>query len=323
MRAWRRPFMSMPIVFMYSGQGAQYYRMGEALYQGNEVFRNSMDRCDQIVAPLLGQSLVNVIFSGNKMDPFERTLFTHPANVMIGICLTDLLRHMGIEPQMVLGYSLGEVTAAVTAGALTMEDALEAVTRQGRMAEEQTPPGGMLAVLAEPEMMDREPQLFTGTWLACVNFDKHFVVSGPRDALAGVERDLGARDITCMMLPISHGFHSPLIDNLERETVGLFSKFRPPSLPLISSCLAGNLETREPEHFWKVIRRPVDFRATLHNLERQGPFHYLDVGPAGTMTTFVKYGISPNSTSRCTATLSPFGKGRPDLEPVRRALLES
>ncbi len=102
--------MNEPLVFMFSGQGSQYYHMGKELFKENTVFRQSMLEMDAIAARRIGTSIVEEIYHPGKRvsDPFDSILFSHPAIFMIEYSLYKVLEDRGIYPDYVLGSSLGE-----------------------------------------------------------------------------------------------------------------------------------------------------------------------------------------------------------------------
>ena len=304
-----------PIVFMYSGQGAQYYGMGREFYDTEPVFRETLQTCNEIAADLLGVDLIGEIY-GQRAKPFEqfeKTSQTHPANFMMGYSLTQMLLEKGLEPDLVLGYSLGEFIASVVAGALPLERAMTAIIEQGNLFEEYTPEAGMLAILASPDLFNEKPEVFEDAWVACLNFSNHFVVTAVRSRLTEIEARLNQEGITCQLLPITRGFHSPIIDDIAVEFPAFASGFAPLNIPLVSSRLAGELPAMNAEQLWAACRETVRFSETMDQLELQGPHTYIDVGPAGTLMNFAKYNLETGSKSKCMAVMNPFGKNTQTL----------
>src|SRR4051812_8779412 len=99
---------------MFSGQGSQYFHMGRALFEGNATFRHWMTRLDAMVRQSSGASVVETLYSdaNRRSDAFDRTLLTHPAIFMVEVSLAQCLMDAGLQPDLVLGASLGSFAAA-------------------------------------------------------------------------------------------------------------------------------------------------------------------------------------------------------------------
>ncbi len=317
--------MDQPIVFMFSGQGSQYYQMGKELYENHPRFKLWMDHCDEIVQPLLQTSLIDILYqeSHKRSLPFEKTEQTNPALLCIEYSLTRILMEMDIQPHYLLGYSLGEVTACVISGALALEDGIEWVVDFAKLIEQGTPPASMLAILESVDIMTQFPTLFQHCWLTGKNFPKNFVVSGLPEHIQALQHGLNQQKILFKQLPVRCGFHTPLLDPLEARFKQLSQhlSLASPTLPMISSSLGGLVQEIDDDYFWEVIRHPVDFEKTLHILLQHEDCMFIDVGPSGSLATFVKYLLPPHSKSRHMEVLNPFGKDLQSLEKLKRQFL--
>ncbi len=310
--------MKRPVVFLFSGQGAQYYQMGKILYEREPEFRKWMDYCSDIIEPMLGISLAEMLYRdrASKFEPFDRTLYTHPTVVIFSYSLSRCFMSKGFHPDLLVGYSLGEYTALLVAEALPLEAGLAKVVGQARLLERKCEKAGMIAVLANPKIMEREPDIFRDCWLAGHNFPAHFVATGRHHDLKRVDEAMKARKIATQLLPISHGFHSPLVEPIAEDCRTLFAGFKPPRIPMISALLTTQLADYDSaRHLWQVLRRPVPFMKTIQRMEDNGPYTYIDVGPAGTLSTFTRYCFSPKSRSEAVVVVNPFGK---DLEGMAK-----
>jgi acyl transferase domain-containing protein len=312
-------------VFMFSGQGSQYFHMGKALFDGNDIFRDWMIRLDDVARELSGRSVIETLYSSahSKADPFDRTLSTHPAIFMVQYSLAQCLIQVGVVPDRVLGVSLGTFTAATVAGFIAVEDALSAVLRQAMVLEEYGEPGSMTAVLADPVMFS-EDFIQGQSELAAVNFSSHFVISAKSTDLANIEAVLRKRSVNHQRLAVSFPFHSQWIDKAQAPFESFMRSVRCKQgrLPLVCCDQAAILSDLPVNHFWKVVRRPIRFRETIARLEEQGPRRYIDVGPAGTLATFLKYGMPATTQSTVHAILTPYGSDQKNfaalLASVRR-----
>src|SRR5438093_433987 len=254
-------------VFMFSGQGSQYFQMGRGLFEGHDTFRRWMLRLDGIARGTLGRSVVETLYADTrgKADPFDRTLLTHPAIFMVEYALAQSLIQAGVVPDMVLGASMGSFAAATVADVLDVEEALAAVIRQAAAFEEACERGGMTAVLAAPELF-REPFLGGRGELAGVNFSSHFVVSAKETELDAIESSLRRRDVGHQRLAVSFPFHSRWIDGAESAFAAFMAGVprRAPRLPFVCCEQAATLAEVPVGYFCSVVRRPVRFRESIH-----------------------------------------------------------
>jgi len=314
-----KPALPVEIVFMFSGQGSQYYQMGRELFEKDNTFHNWMVQLDEIARRSSGTSVISALYSSvhTKGDPFDRTLLTHPAIFMVEYSLAQTLLEAGIEPDMVLGTSLGSFAAAAVAGFIEVEDALNAVMRQAIAFEECCEPGGMTAVLADPALFDRD-FLSGRSELASVNFSSHFVVSAKKNELDEVETALRKHNINYQRLPVSYPFHSRWIEKARApfESFMRSVQYKKGQLPLVCCDKAAILSGLSDQFFWNVVRHPIHFREATARLEQQGARVYIDVGPSGTLATFLKYGMPATSRSTVHAILTPFGRDQKNLSAL-------
>ncbi len=309
---------ALPVVFMFSGQGSQYYHMGQELFAHNEVFRTTLQRYDAVVAEELGESVIARIYdpAKSKADQLIDTRITHPGIVMLELALARTLREAGVEPDYLLGSSLGEYAAAVVAGSLDEFDCLRLLVRQADIMRA-CPRGGMLAVLAGPEVLDQVPALRECD-VAARNAPGHFVVAGAEDVLARAESELRAADVLHQRVPVEYGFHSRLMAGVIDRSQGAFAEvpLAPPRIPWVS-CVDGELVERvTAEHFWRVAREPIEFERTMTRMRDRGDFRYLDLGPSGTLHAFVRSNLPTGARAESMPLLSPFGS---DIDLLDRA----
>jgi acyl transferase domain-containing protein len=228
--------------------------------------------------------------------------------------LAETLIQAGVRPDMVLGASLGSFAAAAVADFIELEDALTSVVRQAMAFEEHCEPGGMTAVLADPALFAEE-FLNSRSELAGVNFSSHFVISARCAELAEIEAVLERRNVGYQRLPVSFPFHSQWIDKAKAPFVSFMRSIphKQGRLPLACCDHSAILSDLSDDYFWNIARRPVRFRETTARLEQQGTCRYIDVGPAGTLATFLKYGMPSSTRSTVHTILTPFGFDQKNL----------
>ena len=149
--AEQRPLVQKParVAFTFTGQGSQWVGMGELLYRSEPVFRAVLDRCDRLIVEERGASLLDVMFGRpGAAGQLDEPAWTQPAIYALECALTALWESVGVRPDVVLGHSLGEIAAAHTAGAFSLEDGLRFASTRGRLMGDLPRAGAMAAVFA-------------------------------------------------------------------------------------------------------------------------------------------------------------------------------
>ena len=310
---------NLETVFAFSGQGSQYFQMGLELHTRDFFFRRLMGRMDELVRDLSGHSVLDVIYdtSRTKAEAFDHLPLTHPAIFMVEWATAQLLIQRGVVPSMVRGVSLGTMTAAAVAGCMSWEQALTLIVRQAQVVEDHAVRGGMIAVLADPGVLG-DDELHGRCELAARNFKNHFVVSAPHRELGLIEACLRRHEATFQRLPVRFPFHSswfdcvrPRLHAVAGPTTSLAAQ-----MPLACCATVDVLTLLPPDHFWSVARLPIQFAALVAKLETQSSYRYIDVGPAGTLATFLRHALPATSQSQVFPTLTPFGRDIRNLERV-------
>lgn len=279
-------------VFMYPGQGSQYYGMAKTLFERNSIFKEWMENLDAIVVEITGNSVIQELYHSGKTisHPFTRTLFTHPAIFMVEYSLTKVLYEKGIRPSALVGSSLGEFTCLSVAGAVAPEEMLEFIVRQAMIFEEKCAPGGMIAILDNYQLFCNTPLLCRNAELVSVNSDNHFVVSGNIEGINVIEHFLQENKVTYLRLPVSFGFHSENLAPAYDEFIRYARKLHisRSTLPIYSSQRMGILENAYPELLWNIVRENINFSKILKCLDINRFKVFVDVGPSGTLANIAK-----------------------------------
>ncbi len=316
--------MKNEIVFMFSGQGSQYYHMGKELYEKHPRFKMWMDHCDEIVTPLIGTSLIDVLYQEgvNKGMPFDQILYTNPALISIEYSIARILMEMGIQPNYVLGYSLGEISAAIISGVISLEDGLQFIVDSAQLLINESPAASMLAIINSPDIQSEFPHIFENCWLTGNNFENNFVVGGLIKDIEHLQIWLNNKNIAYQKLPVNYGFHTKLLNPLEQKWRQLIEEmdFFSMRIPIISSSYSKILQDVDEEYFWQITRFSVDFKKTIDLLIKDNSFVFIDAGPSGSLATFIKYLIPNNSKSFSMEVMNQFGNDLRTLEKLRDEL---
>lgn len=311
------------VVFMFSGQGSQYYQMGRAFFDGNPAFRSIFVQLNDVATPLLGRSVIDVLYNdGRRKDElFDEIQFTSAAIFIVEYTLARVLIDDGIKPDCLLASSMGIYAAAAIAAALDPRKALESIIKLAMAYKTRCLTGGMVAILGSPKLHNDLSVLRDNSDVAAINFASHFVISTIGEHLPEIFAVLNRQSVAFQKVAVSYPFHSRWIDPAKEAALAILGNLRyaQPRIPLI--CCAGSsvLKTLSPEAIWTAVRRPIEFERTIAELEQSDPGEYIDVGPAGTLATFLKYVLPSTSLSRLYPILSPFGA---DLKNYARLTAE-
>ncbi len=317
------------IVFMFPGQGCQFYHMGRELYQNNFVFHKWMNEVDQLIQQASGLSILREIYNDQcaRSQPFINIQYSHPAIFMIEYALAKTLIEQQVTPDYFLGASLGELVSLTLSDAISLNEAVRLVTQQGELFHRRLSPtteGAMLAILAGETFFNNTPELNQHCEIAAYNAESLIVIAGKLEHIVSAERFLRENDVIYQRLPVSQAFHTQHIEYLKRDLVEIFqaTNMQTPKLPIFSCQTAQSLEHFDQRHFWDALRQPIQFSKTLANIEskahnQQEQLVYIDMGPTGTMANLVKQNIRNNPALQCLTALSPFGR---DLEALDKVL---
>ena len=287
-----RPARDRRVVFMFSGQGAQYVNMAHGLYRHETTFREHVDRCAEILKPYLGLNVLEVLYpraeeTETKAQHLQQTAITQPALFTIEYALARLWMAWGVHPAAMIGHSIGEYVAACLAGVLSLEDALALVVARGALMQSM-PAGGMLAVSLPQSKI--EAFLGKDLDLAVINGPSQCVASGPIEAIKQLQSELSAKGVAYRLLHTSHAFHSrmmdPMLEAFQEEVKKV--PLHPPRVHFISN-LTGTWITAEmvtdPVYWVKQLRHTVRFADGIGELLKDPDACLLEVGPGSTLNS--------------------------------------
>ncbi|HEX5496863.1 MAG TPA: amino acid adenylation domain-containing protein [Mycobacteriales bacterium] len=308
------------VVFLFTGQGAQYPGMAATLHRTEPAFRETLEGCDRVAEPLLGRSLLSILDPApGEADLIHQTRYTQPALFAVEYALAQLWRSWGVEPAAVLGHSVGELAAACVAGMMPVEDGLRLAARRGQLMHDLGDGGAMAAVFAGVDRVERALAPFAAeVSVAAVNGPASVVVSGATEAVEQVLAALAAEGIRSRPVAVTRAFHSPLMDPmLDRfEAEAATVPFGPAQIPLISNVtgrpLAGP-EKMTGRYLRDHVRRPVRFFDGMTTLFDQGHRTFLEVGPAPTLLGMAKR-FAPDTGDRPAVFLPSLRPRRDDWQ---------
>ncbi|MEB2359020.1 SDR family NAD(P)-dependent oxidoreductase [Bacillus pumilus] len=292
----QKAFQQPAVVWMFSGQGAQYVNMGKDLYEKDPEFKQMLQKCFAIILSLSGVEIENVLYPTTEEEfikaeqLIQQTSYTQIILFSFEYALASKLMGLGIRPHYFIGHSIGEITAACVAGIIHLEDAIRIVLKRGSLMQKM-PRGEMAGVSLSAEEIEHD--LPEGVELSAVNSSQLSVVSGPSERLQIYLEQAEKRGASVQTLKTSHAFHTSMMAEASEQFKHVLSEitYQQGEIPILSN-VTGNWLTNEqassPNYWASHIRQPVLFSQGLETLLGLGEVVFIEVGPGHTLTQFVK-----------------------------------
>ncbi|MEE2937647.1 MAG: type I polyketide synthase [Planctomycetota bacterium] len=283
------PPSGKPVVAgMFTGQGSQYLNMGMGLYNSSGFFRDQMNRCEEIVQQIRGQSLLEVIRGESVHGELSDTKWTQPALFSLEYAIAKWWMNRGVNFDFLIGHSVGEIAAATVANVFSLESGLTLICRRAELMQA-LPAGGAMAVLFA-DGVKIEPLLepySAEVAVAAFNGSENTTVSGTDKMIRRIVENAAQNGIQSQTLDVSHAFHSPLMEPMLDEFTEFTSQLehKAPDVPIVSN-LTGKIETDNvfDAQYWRDhVRQSVRFSDGVDRLVEEQVDVMIETGPAGTL----------------------------------------
>ena len=274
------------IAFMFSGQGAQFIGMGKDLYDNVPCVKELFDKAEQI-----RNGTLNLMFSGDEAE-LKQTVNTQPCMYLADLGAARALESMGIKPDAVAGFSLGEIAALAYSGAYSDEDGFSLVCKRGeamgKAAEKH--PAMMAAIIKLSNEKVEELCEKAGAYPVNYNSPGQLVVSGTAEAIAKISELAKEEKGRALPLKVSGGFHSPFMNEAAEEfgEVLKTADIKEPSITSYSNYTAKPYEGDVKDKLKNQINHPVKWEAIIKDMVDNGFDTFIETGCGSTLKKLVE-----------------------------------
>lgn len=283
------------IAFVFSGQGPQWWGMGRELLAKNSLFKNKIIEIDGILKQLgwlqeENSSLIQELTKTEEDSRINKTAIAQPAIFAIQVALYELWRSLGVQPEAIVGHSIGEVAASYASGSLSLEDATRVVYWRSRCQTVLEGKGKMLAVGMRVEDLRMElVELSDCINIAAINGPKTVTLSGDASALEKLAEKLTKQDIYNTFLRVDVPFHCFLAESIKEEFLTSLGKVttHKNTIPLFSTVTGEEINGIELDagYWYKNIRQTVEFYPAMKKMVQEGYDTFIELSPHPILAT--------------------------------------
>ena len=277
------------VVFVYSGQGSQWVGMGRQLLAEEPAFAAAVAEVEPVFVAQTGFSLIEVLAGGGEVTGIDRI---QPVLVGVQVALSELWRAYGVTPDAVVGHSMGEISAAVVAGALSLADGLAVISIRSRLMARLAGAGAMALVELGAGATEELLAGFPGVSVAVYASPRQTVIAGSPEAVDAVIAVVAGQDRLARRIEVDVASHHHTVDAILPELRAALADVRPrpAAIPVLSTVTPGQSPTFDAEYWVANLRRPVRLAEAI-------------TAAAAAHTTFIEISPHPLLTHAISETL--------------------
>ncbi|WP_275571165.1 type I polyketide synthase [Mycolicibacterium vanbaalenii] len=285
------------VVFLYSGQGAQWAGMGKTLLTEEPAFAGAVDELEPAFVEKVGFSLRQTLEAGEPVVGIDRI---QPVLVGMQLALTELWRSYGVEPDAVIGHSMGEATAAVVAGVLTPAEGFDVIATRTRLMKRLSGQGAMALLELDAQATEKLIADRSDVTIAVYASPKQTVIAGPPEQVDELVAAVDAQGKLARRIEVDVASHHPTIDPVLPELREALAYLTPaaPKIPLVSTVgYAGDAPMYSADYWAANLRNPVRFSQAVHDASAENS-NFIEISPHPLLTHAISDTLAAQSTSR-------------------------
>lgn len=284
-------------VFLYSGQGAQWAGMGKTLLASEPAFAKAVDELEPAFVDKVGFSLRQTLEAGEPVVGIDRI---QPVLVGMQLALTELWRSYGVEPDAVIGHSMGEATAAVVAGVLTPAEGFDVIATRTRLMKRLSGQGAMALLELDAQATEKLVADRPDVTIAVYASPKQTVIAGPPEQVDELVAAVDAQGKLARRIEVDVASHHPTIDPVLPELREALAYLTPaaPKIPLVSTvAYTGDAPMYSADYWAANLRNPVRFSQAVHEASAENS-NFIEISPHPLLTHAISDTLAAQTTSR-------------------------
>jgi len=277
------------VVFVFPGQGSQWKGMALELLERSPVFAGQLRECDAALSPFTGWSVEELLRGADGAPDLAAIDVVQPVLFAVMVALAALWRACGVNPDVVVGHSQGEIAAAHVAGGLSLQEAARLVALRSRMLVGMMGSGGVASVALGAERAGELLAQWRGRLsIAGVNGPRSVAIAGDREALHQLLEQCAAEDVRAREVPGTVPTHSSRVEPLREELLAVLSDLEPRSgeVSFYSTVTGGPIDTAQldGEYWYRNLREPVQLEGVIRALLADGYGSFVEISPHPVLT---------------------------------------
>jgi len=279
------------LVFVFTGMGPQWWKMGRELMEAEPIFMAAVKECDKEFSKYVDWSLLDAMYADEESSEMSQTKLAQPANFAVQCGLIKLWESKGIKADVIVGHSAGEVAAFFNAGVLSFEDAVKVIYYRSSLQQRLTGKGKMMAVSISKEAAEELIANYEGIDIVAINSNSGVTLAGEEEKLAKVGDHLTEQGIFNKFLEVTVPFHSRYMEEIKGDFMAGISDvtFNMPTTTLYSTTTGKCVtEQMDSSYLWNNVRYAVYFADATTAILDAGYTKFLEIGPHPALTYYLK-----------------------------------
>ncbi|KAN0025360.1 hypothetical protein ACTFIU_003621 [Dictyostelium citrinum] len=322
-------------IFVFSGQGSQYPKMGLELYNNETIFKKSMDLIDSKLSKYYGYSVLEKLRSIKDDDntSIHDPTIAQPAMCMFSVSLFELYKHWGVNASFIVGHSLGEIPTSYCSGMIDLDTLCYTIYHRSIAQTKTHCNGRMLSInISEKDFQSMYSEKYPQIEIACYNSPQSIVVAGKESILNEISKELKEKGIFTAMLGSLSSFHTSSQECTKDNIIKLNIENKQPRI-LTFSTVTTNLFNQSTnafnaEYVYDNIINPVKFTQTISNiykhiesnqLNNNNDIVFIEIAPHPTLSFYLKQMV-PSNLNESVSIYSPIHKKKNDIEEFQQTI---